>query len=85
MQKIDDAIIMQRIDVAIITEFITVDKLLKFAGVVDSGGQAFQLVLDGLVKLNGVTIQEKRKKVFVGDVVNIDDQVELTIVKDENI
>lgn len=76
---------MQKIDVAIITEFITVDKLLKFAGVVDSGGQAFQLVLDGLVKLNGVTIQEKRKKVFVGDVVDIDDQVELTVVKDENI
>lgn len=76
---------MQKIDVGIITEFITVDKLLKFAGVVDSGGQAFQLVLDGLVKINGSPIHEKRKKVFLGDVVNIDDQVELTVIKDENI
>jgi len=75
---------MQKVEVGIITEFITVDKLLKFAGVVDSGGQAFQLVLDGLVKINGTTIHEKRKKVFLGDVVNIDNQVELTVIKDEN-
>lgn len=75
---------MQKVDVSITTDFITVDKLLKFAGVVDSGGQAFQLVLDGLVKLNGSTIKEKRRKVFLGDVVNIDNQVELTVIKDEN-
>ena len=76
---------MQKIDVEITTEFITVDKLLKFAGVVDSGGQAFQLVLDGLVKINGNTIHEKRKKVLPGDIVNIDNQLELTVTKDENI
>lgn len=76
---------MQKVDVAIITEFITVDKLLKFAGVVDSGGQAFQLVLDGLVSINGNKISEKRKKVFIGDIVNIDNQIELTVTKDENI
>lgn len=76
---------MKKIDVGIFTEFITIDKLLKFAGVVDSGGQAFQLVLDGLVKINGATISEKRKKVFLGDIVNIDDQLEVTVVKDENI
>lgn len=76
---------MQKVDVAIITEFITVDKLLKFAGVVDSGGQAFQLVLDGLVSINGNKISEKRKKVFIGDIVNIDNQIKLTVTKDENI
>lgn len=78
---------MQKVEVAITTEFITVDKLLKFAGVVDSGGQAFQLVLDGLVKINNAPIHEKRKKVFLGDKVNIDNQIELTVVAetDENI
>lgn len=75
---------MQKVDVGINTEFITIDKLLKFSGVTDTGGQAFQLVLDGLVKINGKTIVEKRKKVFLGDIVNIDDQIELTIVKEEN-
>ena len=73
---------MQKETVAIITEFITMDKLLKFSGVVDTGGQAFLLLEDGIVKLNGKLVTEKRKKVFPGDVVNIDDQIELTITKE---
>ena len=73
---------MQKETVAIITEFITMDKLLKFSGVADTGGQAFLLVEDGIVKLNGKLVTEKRKKVFPGDVVNIDDQIELTITKE---
>lgn len=73
---------MQKETVAIITEFITMDKLLKFSGVADTGGQAFLMVKDGIVKLNGKLVTEKRKKVFPGDVVNIDDQIELTITKE---
>lgn len=76
---------MQKEKIAITSEFITMDKLLKFSGVADTGGQAFMMVLDGIVKLNGTTISEKRKKVFPGDVVNIDNQIELTVVQeDEN-
>ena len=73
---------MQKETVAIITEFITMDKLLKFSGVTDTGGQAFLMVEDGIVKLNGKLVTEKRKKVFPGDVVNIEDQIELTITKE---
>ena len=73
---------MQKETAAIITEFITMDKLLKFSGVADTGGQAFLMVEDGIVKLNGKLVTEKRKKVFPGDVVNIDDQIELTITKE---
>ena len=73
---------MQKETVAIITEFITMDKLLKFSGVADTGGQAFLMVENGIVKLNGKLVTEKRKKVFPGDVVNIDDQIELTITKE---
>lgn len=73
---------MQKETVAIITEFITMDKLLKFSGVADTGGQAFLMVEDGIVKLNGKLVTEKRKKVFPGDVVNIDDKIELTITKE---
>lgn len=73
---------MQKETVAIITEFITIDKLLKFSGVADTGGQAFLMVEDGIVKLNGKLVTEKRKKVFPGDVVNIEDQIELTITKE---
>lgn len=70
---------MQKENVAITTEFITMDKLLKFSGVADTGGQAFLMVEDGVVKLNGKTITEKRKKVYSGDVVNVDNQIELTV------
>ena len=58
------------------------DKLLKFSGVADTGGQAFLMVEDGIIKLNGKLVTEKRKKVFPGDIVNIDNQIELTITKE---
>lgn len=73
---------MQRETITIITDFITMDKLLKFSGVADTGGQAFLMVEDGIIKLNGKLVTEKRKKVFSGDVVNIDEQIELTISKE---
>ena len=71
---------MQKAEVVIDTEYIAMDKLLKFAGLADTGGQAFMMIEEGIVSLNGVLVHEKRKKVRPGDVVNIDDQVELTIV-----
>lgn len=73
---------MQKEQISIITEFITMDKLLKFSGVADTGGQAFLMVEDGIIKLNGKLVTEKRKKVFPGDIVNIDNQIELTITKE---
>lgn len=73
---------MQKEQIAIITEFITMDKLLKFSGVADTGGQAFLMVEEGIIKLNGKLVTEKRKKVFPGDIVNIDNQIELTITKE---
>ena len=73
---------MQKEQISIITEFITMDKLLKFSGVADTGGQAFLMVEDGIIKLNGKLVSEKRKKVFPGDIVNIDNQIELTITKE---
>ena len=74
---------MQKENIAITTECITMDKLLKFSGVADTGGQAFLMVENGIIKLNGKLVTEKRKKVFPGDVVNIDDQIELTVSKEE--
>lgn len=73
---------MQKETVEITTEFITMDKLLKFAGIADTGGQAFLMVEDGVVRLNGQLVTEKRKKVYPGNVVNIDNQIELTVVKE---
>jgi ribosome-associated protein len=42
---------------------------MKFAGVLQTGGQAFELLEQGLVTLNGNKITEKRKKIYPGDTV----------------
>lgn len=73
---------MQKETIEITTDFITMDKLLKFSGIADTGGQAFHMVEDGVVRLNGQIVTEKRKKVIPGDIVNIDNQIELTIAKE---
>lgn len=44
-------------------------KLLKFEGLVGSGGEAKMVVAEGLVTLNGTVETQKRKKVVAGDVV----------------
>lgn len=71
---------MQKETIEITTATITMDKLLKFSGVAYTGGQAFMMVEDGVVRLNGQLVTEKRKQVRPGDVVNIDDQIELTVI-----
>lgn len=71
---------MQKETIEITTATITMDKLLKFSGVADTGGQAFMMVEDGVVRLNGQLVTEKRKQVRPVDVVNIDDQIELTVI-----
>ena len=71
---------MQKETIEITTPSITMDKLLKFSSVSDTGGQAFMMVEDGVVRLNGQLVTEKRKQVRPGDVVNIDNQIELTVI-----
>ena len=74
---------MQKLKVQIETEFITLTNLLKFAGVVMSGGQAHELIEERLVSLNGQPVSEKRKKIRAGDVVKVKDLAEIT-VENEN-
>jgi len=44
-------------------------KLLKFEGLVGSGGEAKMVVAQGMVILNGEVETRKRKKVVAGDVI----------------
>ena len=70
---------MQKDKVQITTEFIKLDSLLKFANAVATGGEAKQIVQDGLVKVNGEVCTMRGKKIRPGDVVEVDDQLELTV------
>lgn len=51
-------------------EFITLDRLLKHLGLVETGGEAHIRIIDGEVLVNGATELQKRKKLRPGDVVN---------------
>lgn len=42
-------------------------QFIKFGGLTESGGEAKQLISEGLVQLNGVVETQKRKKLAVGD------------------
>jgi ribosome-associated protein len=42
-------------------------QFLKFGGLTGSGGEAKQMISEGLVMLNGVVETQKRKKLVVGD------------------
>ena len=53
------------------SDVIQLDQLLKWAGIVDSGGQVRFMLDDSIIKLNGVLLSERRKKVYPGDVVEI--------------
>ena len=58
--------------IAITTEFIKLDALLKFAAAVGTGGEAKQVIADGMVKVNGETCTMRGKKIRPGDVVEVD-------------
>ena len=58
--------------VAINTEFIKLGQLLKFASIVGNGSDAKMLIADGIVKVNGVVVTERGKKIYPGDVVEVE-------------
>ena len=60
------------IEVVIIREPVELYKVLKFEGLVGSGGEAKLVVDNGLVRLNGEVETRKRKKVVSGDVIEFD-------------
>ena len=70
---------MEKLAVQIETEYITLTNLLKYAGVVMSGGQAHELIEAGFVSLNGQTVLEKRKKIRAGDEVTIKGMAAITV------
>ena len=53
--------------IEITTEYIKLDALLKFAAAVGTGGEAKQLIAEGLVGVNGETCTMRGKKLYPGD------------------
>ena len=61
-------------DVEINKEPVELFKILKFEGMVPSGGEAKAAVADGLVSVNGAVETRKRKKIVSGDVIEFNDE-----------
>lgn len=55
------------IPVVIHTEFIKLQDAMKYANIVYSGGEAKQMILDGMVSVNGVICTMRGKKLYPGD------------------
>jgi ribosome-associated protein len=53
-------------------ETIKLDQFLKLAQVVESGGQAKQLIQAGLVFVNGAIEMRRGRKLRAGDIVVVD-------------
>lgn len=58
--------------ITIETEFIKLDSLLKFSGLCETGGEAKEVIAEGLVSVNGEVCTARGKKIRPGDRVSLD-------------
>lgn len=65
--------------IEITTEFIKIDQLIKFAGIVGSGSDAKLMIADGLVHVNGELCTQRNKKIRNGDVIEIENSDTLEV------
>lgn len=73
---------MEKMTIPITTEYIKLDQLLKFSALAEHGAMAKEMILDGIVSVNGETCTMRGKKIRAGDVVTIvfeDGTVEITV------
>ena len=57
-------------EVSITSEFIKLDSLLKFAGIVETGGIGKEIILEERIKVNGEVCTMRGKKIHPGDTVS---------------
>jgi ribosome-associated protein len=53
-------------------EFIKLGQALKAAGLVESGAEAKEVIVDGLVQVNGETEIRRGRKLYAGDIITFD-------------
>lgn len=63
---------MKQETIVISTPFIKLDSLLKFANLVETGGMAKEVILDGQVQYNGEVCLMRGKKCYPGDKITFD-------------
>ena len=66
---------MESHNIKIHTEFIKLQDLLKFAGAVETGGEAKVRIQEGEAKVNGEPCTMRGKKLYPGDRAELDGAV----------
>ena len=61
--------------VEISSEPVELYKILKFEGMVATGGEAKQVISEGQVRVNGKVETRKRKKIVSGDTIEFDQEL----------
>lgn len=61
-------------EITLSREPVELYKILKFEGLVASGGEAKQVIADGQVKVNGAVELRKRNKIVAGDCIEFQQQ-----------
>ncbi len=70
---------MEAHTISIRTDFIKLQDLLKFAGAVETGGDAKLIIQEGRVAVNGEVCTMRGKKMRPGDRAVIDRELELIV------
>lgn len=62
---------LKKQNVLITTEYIQLQQLVKFVGLVDSGSEAKNFVFNNKISVNGVNENRRGKKLYPGDEITI--------------
>ncbi|NLJ16647.1 MAG: RNA-binding S4 domain-containing protein [Clostridiales bacterium] len=66
---------MENQQIKITTEYIKLEQLLKLSSLCQTGGEAKNIILDGLVKVNSEVCLQRGKKLRTGDKVELFEKV----------
>ena len=70
-------------EIEITKEPVELYKILKFEGIVASGGEAKAVIDDGQVLVNGEVETRKRKKIIAGDIIEfMNEKFKIVLNKD---
>ena len=63
---------MEKIEIT--TEYIKLDSALKYTGIAENGAHAKEMILEGIVTVNGEKELRRGRKLYKGDIFKIDDE-----------
>nr|WP_303740844.1 S4 domain-containing protein YaaA [Lutispora saccharofermentans] len=59
-------------EIKIDTEYIKLDQFLKFAGLVNTGGEAKNIIMEGRITVNGSVEKARGKKLRADDIIEFE-------------